>query len=272
MEKENDILPINYSCHIAQFREGEQFAQKHSLGMVISGTMQLNDGEKSLTNKVSDLWLTNRNHLLKFVKYPPANGEYKSLSIYFDEFFLQDFSKEYGYKAEESCMSTAFTAIKDSPSLQSFMQSLLVYENVLKDKSAASIIQLKLKEALLLLLQHNPGLKNVLFDFSKPYRIDLESFMQKNFHFNVQLERFAYLTGRSLSTFKRDFERIFHQTPSRWLQQRRLKEAYDLITKKGKKASDIYLDLGFEDLSHFSYAFKKRIRESSFKIISIKIR
>ncbi len=81
--------------------------------------------------------------------------------------------------------------------------------------------------------------------------------MNKNYKFNVSIERFAYLTGRSLSAFKRDFEKVFNSTPGNWLVQKRLKEAYFLINKKSKKPSDIYLDLGFEDLSHFSFAFKK---------------
>jgi len=59
------------------------------------------------------------------------------------------------------------------------------------------------------------------------------------------------MTGRSLSAFKRDFKAIFNETPGRWLIQKRLQEAYFLIDKKNKKASEIYLDLGFEDLSHF---------------------
>ena len=90
-----------------------------------------------------------------------------------------------------------------------------------------------------------------------PGKIDLEAFMNKNFHFNVELDRFAHLTGRSLATFKRDFEKLFHITPNRWLQQRRLQEAHYLIKEKGKAPSAIYLELGFEDLSHFSFAFKK---------------
>jgi AraC-like DNA-binding protein len=101
-------------------------------------------------------------------------------------------------------------------------------------------------------------LKDILFDFSDPYKIDLEAFMNKNFHFNVTLDRFAYLTGRSLATFKRDFQKTFNTSPRNWLQQRRLQEAYYLITEKGKTTSDIYLDLGFENLSHFSFAFKKQ--------------
>jgi len=128
----------------------------------------------------------------------------------------------------------------------------------LNGKDDAGLIALKLKEAILLLLKVNPEMKDILFDFSEPEKIDLEAFMNRNFHFNVDLSRFAYLTGRSLTTFKRDFEKLFHLTPSRWLQQRRLQEAYYLIKEKGKAASDIYLDLGFEDLSHFSFAFKKQ--------------
>lgn len=81
--------------------------------------------------------------------------------------------------------------------------------------------------------------------------------MNRNFTFNVNIDRFAYLTGRSVSAFKRDFRAIFNETPNRWLIQKRLQEAHFLISRENKRPSDIYLGLGFEDLSHFSFAFKK---------------
>jgi len=81
--------------------------------------------------------------------------------------------------------------------------------------------------------------------------------MIRSFTFNVEMKQFAYLTGRSLATFKRDFEKIFHRSPGRWLHQKRLAQADYLIREKGKKPSDVYLEVGFEDLSHFSFAFKK---------------
>lgn len=82
--------------------------------------------------------------------------------------------------------------------------------------------------------------------------------MNRNYQFNVSLSRFAYLTGRSLSAFKRDFKAIFNDMPNRWLVSRRLDEAYFLLSQRAKRPSDIYLDLSFETLSHFSYAFKHR--------------
>jgi AraC-like DNA-binding protein len=115
----------------------------------------------------------------------------------------------------------------------------------------------KYEELLIILLKNQPELAGIFFDYAKPEKINLEEFMNRNYKFNVSVERFAYLTGRSISAFKRDFKTIFNQTPNRWLIQKRLQEAYFLISKKGEKASQIYLDLGFEALSHFSYAFKK---------------
>lgn len=247
-------LPVNYSCHLSEFREGEQFVQTHAVGIVISGTMELNDGETRELIREGETYYARRNRLLKFVKFPPADGEFKSLSIRFDEQLLIDFGNEYGYVSNGERSSDTFLKLPENGVLAAFMQSMLNYRVLAGDPD---ILRLKQKEALLLLLKLKPGLQNRLFDFSDPHKIDLERFMLKNFHFNVQLERFAFLTGRSLSTFQRDFAKIFHDTPNRWLLQKRLKEAYYLIKEKGKKSSDIYLDLGFENLSHFSFVFKK---------------
>jgi len=125
------------------------------------------------------------------------------------------------------------------------------------DEISPALTLHKVKEAVMILLETNPELKNILFDFSEPGKIDLEAFMAQNYRFNVDLNRFAYLTGRSLATFKRDFERIFNISPNRWIQQQRLKDAYFLIKEKKHKVSDVYMDVGFKDLSHFSFAFKK---------------
>lgn len=115
-----------------------------------------------------------------------------------------------------------------------------------------------MKEAVQLLLLTKPELKNFLFDFSEPHKIDLEKFMLSNYKFNVPIESFAKLTGRSLAGFKRDFQKTFGIPPRQWLQNKRLTEAHYQIEKNNKKPSSIYLDLGFESLSHFSYTFKKQ--------------
>jgi AraC-like DNA-binding protein len=252
----NSKSKITYSCYFTRSREGEQFVSEHVLSYQMSGTFTINDGQKQNVYNPGDLRFIKRNNLVKFIKQPPPNGEFKSLSVYLDQDTLRNFSIEYGYKASNHYTGDAIIALKPNLLFKSFMDSLLPYQQdeiTINEKLQA----LKLHEAILILLQTNPKLKDVLFDFSEPGKIDLEEFMEKNFYFNVQLKRFAYLTGRSLATFKRDFEKLFKTTPNRWLQQRRLQEAYYLIKEKGKAPSDVYLELGFQDLSHFSFAFKK---------------
>ncbi|WP_254659526.1 AraC family transcriptional regulator [Mucilaginibacter sp. PPCGB 2223] len=248
-------------------REGEQFVAEHVLSYQISGTLTLSDGVQNYIFNEGDFRFIRKNQLLKFIKQPPDGGEFKTLSVYFDQQTLLNFSAEYGYKTERNINSTpAVIQLKTNNLLTGFVNSMMPYYGTEVMQENAQLMALKLREAILILLQTHPDLKNVLFDFSEPGKIDLESFMNRNFHFNVQLKRFAYLTGRSLATFKRDFEKIFHTSPSRWLQKRRLQEAYYLIKEKGKSPSAIYLDLGFEDLSHFSFAFKKTYGVAPTKI------
>jgi len=88
-------------------------------------------------------------------------------------------------------------------------------------------------------------------------KTDLEDFMQQNFRLNINVKEMASLTGRSLASFKRDFNRTFHQSPRRWVQQRRLEEAFYLIKESGKRPSEVYNEVGFETFAHFSFAFKQ---------------
>ncbi|PSL48289.1 AraC-like DNA-binding protein [Chitinophaga niastensis] len=257
--------PIAYSCYATRRREGEQFIPEYVFSYQVSGTMIMNDGNKEYIFKPGDFRFGRRNHLMKFNKLPPEGGEFKSVSVHFDQPFLRNFSMEAGYKAEKHINGNAVIDLKPHPLYKNYFDSLSSYMQ-LNVEDDAGLVAVKLREAILLLLKVNPEMKDILFDFSEPGKIDLEAFMNKNFHFNVNLNRFAYLTGRSLATFKRDFEKLFHLTPGRWLQQRRLQEAYYLIREKGKTASDIYLDLGFEDLSHFSLAFKKQFGAAPTKI------
>ncbi|GAA4313634.1 hypothetical protein GCM10023149_09470 [Mucilaginibacter gynuensis] len=266
-EHEKVANPIVYSCYYTRSREGEQFVQEHVFSYQISGTLILNDGSREYAINPGDFRFCRRNTLLKFNKLPPAGGEFNSISIYLDQKTLRDFCAEYGYSAAGHHAGNAVLQLKPSAMFKGFVDSLMPYEQQIKQYgSNVGLLSLKIKEAIMILLQSDPGLKDILFDFSEPGKIDLEAFMNKNFHFNVQLKRFAYLTGRSLATFKRDFEKIFNNTPSRWLLQRRLQEAWYQIKEKGKAPSDVYLDLGFEDLSHFSFAFKKTFGVAPSKI------
>ena len=87
-------------------------------------------------------------------------------------------------------------------------------------------------------------------------------FMEQNFMQDMSMEDFAFYTGRSLASFKRDFADVCDLTPQKWLIQRRLKKANEMIKKGGKKIKDIYMEVGFKNRSHFSTAYKKQFGHS----------
>jgi AraC-like DNA-binding protein len=57
-----------------------------------------------------------------------------------------------------------------------------------------------------------------------------------------------------LSTFKRHFTSEYNEAPGKWLQDKRLQKLKNCYKMK---ASDIYLDIGYNNLSNFSMPFKK---------------
>ena len=83
--------------------------------------------------------------------------------------------------------------------------------------------------------------------------------------FDLSVEALAGFTGRSLASFKRDFKMISLLPPQKWLMTKRLKVAHDKLGSENKKVSDVYLEVGFKNLSHFSSAYKKQYGVSPSK-------
>lgn len=258
-EKDKTLPPILYSCYAQRSSEGEQFIPEHVFGYILSGSSEIYLGGQSFVFKGGDFRFFRRNQLARYTKLPPPGGEYRSVSIFMDQATLHSLSEEHRLHMTRPYTGGNGLLLRPNNLFTNYINSLTPYLDGTNDVNNIShaLANLKVKEAVMILLETNPALKDVLFDFSEPGKIDLEAYMNEHYKFNVDLNRFAYLTGRSLATFKRDFEKIFHTSPNRWLQQRRLNDAWFLLKEKGWKSTDVYLEVGFKDLSHFSFAFKK---------------
>ena len=144
-----------------------------------------------------------------------------------------------------------------NPLLQSLFTSLLPYLT-LQQPLPEQVFAAKLTEALEILRSLDPRSDKVLANFAEPGKVNLAEFMEANYQFNLPLAKFSYLTGRSLTTFKRDFKKAFQLSPQRWLTQKRLALAHYQLATTRRKPVELYLEVGFENLAHFSFAFKKQ--------------
>jgi AraC-like DNA-binding protein len=262
----NQILS---SCYFDTSTDGENFIPDHLFSYQLSGSLTVNDRNSVTVFNKGDYRLAIRNRLVKYRKSPEGKDGYKTLSIAFSQQTLRDFCAEYNYEMSPYHVNKSVILLDHNPHFKSFVDSLLPYLPLSAEKDE-ELITLKTKEALLILLKGQPELKDILFDFSQPFKIDLPEFMEMNFMYNLDHCRFAYLTGRSLSSFKRDFEATFHMSPGRWLLRRRLKEALFLITERRRTISEVYLEVGFDDIAHFSRTFKKEFGTPPSRILASK--
>ena len=128
------------------------------------------------------------------------------------------------------------------------------------------VLETKIIESLKAIISTDPKLAILFKEFSLAKRADLTLFMRNNFMRKVPLEEFAKMTGRSLSTFTREFKLVFGTTPHKWILKNRLQAAYKILNETSKKISDVYMETGFEDMAHFSKAFKKEFGFSPSEI------
>ncbi|OOQ57497.1 helix-turn-helix domain-containing protein [Mucilaginibacter pedocola] len=269
MVNPTEIIPgvIFYSYLATKTKQTVGFLNHNNLVMQVSGQFLLETPTEKITMRGGQMLLIGKNQLGQITKTPLPDEDYETIVISLQEDLLRQIALEENIEMTEKYNGPQNVLVPGNDFLRAFFHSLVPYVRHADEHFVNTMGMLKVREAVHLLLNALPELKNFLFDFSEPHKIDLEKFMLSNFHYNLPVEKFASLTGRSLAGFKRDFRKIFDMAPRHWLQEKRLEEARYLIEDKHKRPSAIYLDLGFESLSHFSHSFKKRFRQSAYGIM-----
>lgn len=244
------------TCTMDEVHTWENVAPQHILAYVVSGELTMSYGRNALTFGAGDTVLVPKNQLSRSVKSPLAGAPFKCMSMLLPEEQLREFYLDRPILETWSENIAKQRPVNPHPLLDSFFGSLLPYFDM-QDELPEAIVALKIREALTILDAVDKRASAILGTFNEIGKIDLEKYMEEHFMYNLPLERFAFLTGRSLTTFKSDFKKIFNNSPGKWLTEKRLHLAHSKLADEKQKVSDVYHSVGFENLSHFSFAFKK---------------
>jgi AraC-like DNA-binding protein len=258
MEKRlrNPSAEVVLSCLSEKYLRNEVMLDYHCFVRIISGEVKVVSADTSKVFGPGDTVLFPRRQLSTVIQSPKDNNAYKCVLIILRAERLKNYYSRNPIHKSIGCLSS-IRSYDTHPLIESYFTSLLPYFE-LQDELPEKLLALKIEEALTILRSIDESVDSFLADFSEPGKIDLADFMERNYMFNMPLEKFSHLTGRSLTTFKRDFNKIYGATPQRWLTMRRLKLAHYLLSQGELKPVEIYKETGFENLSHFSYAFKKQ--------------
>ena len=142
--------------------------------------------------------------------------------------------------------------------LVAFFNSVLSYFET-DQQPSEELLELKFKELLLNIISNpaNKELTSYLYKVFLSGNNDLSDIMERNYLYNLSLDEFAQICHRSLSKFKRDFDTVFGMPPGKWLMEKRLEYAGRLLFNSKKSITDIVIESGFTNITHFDRIFKK---------------
>jgi AraC-like DNA-binding protein len=261
----NPSAEVVLACLSEKYLKNEVMLADHCFVRVISGEVKIVSSETSQLFGPGATILVPRRQLSTVIQYPKDGKPYKCVLMIFKTERLKDYY--FRNPAQESIgLLPVVKSFETHPLIESYFASLLPYFD-LQDELPEKLLALKIEEALTILRTIDTSVDAFLADFTEPGKMDLADFMEKNYMFNMPLDKFSYLVGRSLTTFKNDFHKIYGATPQRWLTKRRLKLAHYLLSESKQKPVEVYREVGFENLSHFSYAFKKQFGYAPKEIV-----
>ena len=126
------------------------------------------------------------------------------------------------------------------------------------------LLELKIKELILLLIQSKNvcSIQELITDLYSAQNVQLKNVIELHKYSNLNQEELAKLCNLSLSSFKREFKKVFNDTPNNYMTDLKLKRAKELLSVTEMPISEIAFGVGFNDPLYFTRAFKKKIGSS----------
>lgn len=159
--------------------------------------------------------------------------------------------------------SVGMSKVKSTILIAKYIESLLFYfgnpELVNED-----LLVLKLKEIILLLAQtdDSPAINQILTSLFSPTTYSFTQIIDAHIFSDLSTDDLAQLTNLSLSSFKREFKRVYNDSPANYIRNKRLEKAAELLVISPERITDIAYDTGFNDLAHFSKCFQEKFGTS----------
>lgn len=143
--------------------------------------------------------------------------------------------------------------------IQKYIEGLLFYfENpsLVND----DILILKLKEIILLLSQtrNAESIQVILSQLFSPVTYTFKQIIEAHLFLQVGVEELARKANLSISSFKREFAKLYSDTPANYIKTQRLEKAAELLLASGNRITDIAFNCGFNDLANFTKSFHDR--------------
>ncbi len=259
--KANDSIIIHaYSAPVGSFK-GKSILHKNAISLVISGEKTMHFADKSVYINPDEFHFLSAGNCLVTMNLSPKQA-FSSILIFFDDEVLAGFYLKYNelitrIKSKEKIENEPYLAFKKDAFVLNFISSLnLLISN--NHELSMQMRQLKFEELMLHLLEKYPAR---ILSFQNIKNKNLSAFhirkvVETNVVNNMGIDDMAFLCNMSISTFKRRFAEIYKTSPAKWILQRRMELAKELL-QNNEKPGEVFYKIGYQNHSSFSQAFKQ---------------
>lgn len=230
---------------------------QNTFSFLIEGTKEVVFDNSALSIDDSQFLVMKSGNCLMTEKLSEVSN-YRSVLLFFSNEMLSKFIRKIELEKIESKGYQSVFAFEYDEFLKRFVESLVDLSKLSKNLQN-KILEVKLEEIMLYLVEKHGS--DFLYSLSVNADNNTQKFIQviENSHLNkLTLKELAFLCNMSVSTFKREFEKHYSESPIKWFQNKRLEFAHFLLQQKQKNPSEVYFEVGYENLSSFTQAYKSK--------------
>lgn len=196
-----------------------------------------------------------------YIENPNQNKEEEDIS-FIGAYFYPDLVKHFfqsDIDVEQIKKPFDATKVDVEPMLNLFLKSLdFLFDNPLIVDD--NLIINKLKELLILLSKSEraESIQSFIESLFDPHQYQFEQIINQNLYSNLSLLEYSHLCNCSVSTFKRKFNDIYKTSPAKYLLDKKLEKATEILATNNNPIGDIAFQCGFENITGFNKIFKKK--------------
>ena len=138
-----------------------------------------------------------------------------------------------------------------------------IYEQISQKKVSAGSVSQYLLNSLLIILSNQIPYEKILQRnrFAASFQ-RCKDFIDENFTENISIEEMSKIANMSVSGFSHHFKKIFGIAPGQYLIRLKIGSAQKFLITTDKNITEISMELGYDNVSHFNNQFKRYVGTS----------
>jgi AraC-like DNA-binding protein len=254
-----DIVMHEYTARPRALK-GRSILNGNAISLVLEGEKTMVFAEKTLHIKDDSFHMLSAGNCLASIDLSRSEN-FRSLLIFFPDQLLADFHVKYqerisSYIKKNPVTIEPYVSLLKDAFIKTYIASL---QAMLQQPVSQEMKRLKWEELFLYLLENYPSQFLSFQPHLRNYAaiLELRKVVETNIINNLSIEELAFLCNVSVSTFKRRFQKIYGDSPSRWLLHKKMEVAARLLRNLQERPSDVFHKVGYESHSSFAQSFKQ---------------